>query len=173
MLQDKIGVPVINVKKTTKYDLQIKLEYFISHSFILFQKSLNSLKRVKSFNLQTKSLNVRALLLMLYTIITKQSRRSTSVLPDTVGIYSLTTNRKQRFRELWYKNASKCSKKPLLLIQYFKFWNPLLFSKATVISWNVSSKLLRARALHVILNVCCVALFRSFHCNNRWDKSWF
>ena len=67
VLQDKIGVPVINVKKTTKYDLQIKLEYFISHSFILFQKSLNSLKRVKSFNLQTKSLNVRALLLMLYS----------------------------------------------------------------------------------------------------------
>jgi len=40
-------------------------------------------------------------ILMLYTIITKQSHRSTCVLPDTVGICSLTTNWTRRFHELW------------------------------------------------------------------------
>jgi len=37
---------------------------------------------------------------MLYTIITKQLRCSTGVLPDTVGICSLTTNRTRKFHEL-------------------------------------------------------------------------
>jgi len=37
----------------------------------------------------------------LHTIITKQSHRSTHVLPDTVGICSFTTNRTRRFHELW------------------------------------------------------------------------
>jgi len=37
---------------------------------------------------------------MLYTIIAKQSHRSTCVLPDTVGICSLTMNRTWRFHEL-------------------------------------------------------------------------
>jgi len=38
---------------------------------------------------------------MLYTIIMKQSHRSTCMLPDTVGISSLTTNQTWRFHELW------------------------------------------------------------------------
>jgi len=26
-----------------------------------------------------------------------------------------------------YKNATRCSKSPLFLIQYFKFWNPSVY----------------------------------------------
>jgi len=57
---------MINVKKRTKYDFQIKLKQFILHIFILFQKSLKVpkkyLKRVKSSNQGTKFLKVRALI---------------------------------------------------------------------------------------------------------------
>jgi len=59
VLQHKIGVPMIDVKNRTKYDLQNKLKWIISHIFILLRKSL---KKVKSSNLGTKSLKVRALL---------------------------------------------------------------------------------------------------------------
>jgi len=38
---------------------------------------------------------------MLHTIIAKQLHRSTSVLPDTVGICTLSRNRPRRFHELW------------------------------------------------------------------------
>jgi len=45
-----------------------------------------------------------------------------------------------------------------------------VFSKPTVISWNVNLKLLRAHMLHVVLNV------RTVWCNNRlyqlWNVSW-
>jgi len=54
-----VGVPMINVKNRTKYDLQNKLKLFISHIFILLRESL---KRVKSSSLGTKSPKVRALL---------------------------------------------------------------------------------------------------------------
>jgi len=63
--------------------------------------------------------------------------------------YSLTPNM-EIFRTVVYKSASRCSKNPLLLVQ---FWNPSVFSKPTVISWNVNSKLMRAPTLHVVLNV--------------------
>ena len=39
MLQHKTGVPMINVKNRTKYDLQKKLKQFISYIFIHFRKS--------------------------------------------------------------------------------------------------------------------------------------
>ena len=66
--------------------------------------------------------------------------------------YSLTPNA-EISRTVGYKSASRCSKNPLLLIQYFKFWNPSVFNKLTVISWNVNSKLLQARTLHAVLTL--------------------
>jgi len=50
VMQHKIEVPMINFRNRTKYDLQNELKWFISHIFILFQKSL---KRVKNSNLGT------------------------------------------------------------------------------------------------------------------------
>jgi len=55
---------MMNVKNGTKYDFQNKLKYFILQIFILFRKSENpykSLKTVKSSNLRAKSIKVRAL----------------------------------------------------------------------------------------------------------------
>ena len=57
-------------------------------------------------------------------------------------------------RTVGYKSISKCSKNPLLLIQYFKFWTPSVFSKPAAISWNVNSKLLRARTLQDVCTAC-------------------
>ena len=59
VVQHKIGVRMINVKNRTKYHLQNKLKQFISHIFILFQKSLNGLN---SSNLGTKSVSTAHLL---------------------------------------------------------------------------------------------------------------
>jgi len=56
VVQHKIGVPMINVKNRTKYDLQNKLKMFFSHIFMLLRKSQ---KKVKSSNLGTKSLEVK------------------------------------------------------------------------------------------------------------------
>ena len=57
-------------------------------------------------------------------------------------------------RTVGCKSISRCSKNPLLLIKYFKFWNPSVFSKPAAISRNVNSKLLRVRTLQVVLNAC-------------------
>jgi len=75
--------------------------------------------------------------------------------------YSLTPNA-EISRTVGYKSASRCCKNPLLLIQYFKLLNPSVFSKPAVISWNVNSKFLRARTLHVVL-MCALHVW----CNNR------
>ena len=79
---------------------------------------------------------------------------------------SLTLNT-EISRTLGYKSASRCSKNYLLLIRYFKFWNPLVFSKPTVFSWNINSKVLQARALHVTLTLWRPATFGDFWKNTK------
>jgi len=83
--------------------------------------------------------------------------------------YSLTPNA-EISRTVGYKSVSRCSKNPLLLIQYFKLWNPSVFSKPTVISWNINLKLLRALTLHVVLNKCTV--WCKNHLYQLWNVSW-
>ena len=56
-----------------------------------------------------------------------------------------------------YKNASRCSKNPWFLIQYFKFLNPLVFSKAMVISWSVNS-------FEVVAGPCIACYLQRAHC---------
>ena len=92
-------------------------------------------------------------LLTLYNTITKQSHRSTCVIPDTVGICTLTTNRTRRFHELWdTKMLLDVLKIPCFLCSILNS-EILVFSKAAVISWNVNSTLLRACALHCVCDV--------------------
>jgi len=45
---------MINGKNTTKYDLQIKLMWFISHIFILFQTTVKIPKKGQKFQSRDK-----------------------------------------------------------------------------------------------------------------------
>jgi len=56
--------------------------------------------------------------------------------------YSLTPN-SEISGTVGYKSAPRCWKNILLLMKYFKLWIPSVFSKPTVINWNLNSKLLR------------------------------